>query len=69
MMFFSTSISDSPHGSDVNENILHDNFLPCITNTLACSETVSERGIVPELDKIKQEIEKIISERKYKQRK
>merc|ERR1712013_343355 len=54
---------DSPHGSDVNENILHDNFLPCITNTLASSEAVSEKAIVPELDKIKQEIEKIISQK------
>merc|ERR1712013_226381 len=60
---FSTSISDSPHGSDVNENILCDNFLPCLKNTLASSEAVSEKGIVPELDKIKQEIEKIISQK------
>ena len=60
---FSTSISDGPHGSDVNENILHNDFLPCITNTLASSETISKKGRVPELDKIKQEIEKIISQK------
>ena len=56
---FSISISDS----DGNENIPCDNFLPCITNTLASSEAVSKKGIVPELDKIKQEIEKIISQK------
>merc|ERR1712013_395215 len=59
---FSTSISDSPHGSDVNENILCDNFLPCLKNTLASSEAVSEKGIVPEIEKIISQKENINKE-------
>jgi len=52
-------ISDIQQCSDGNSNILPDIFLPCSTNSIP----FSEKEIIPELDQIKQEIEKIISQK------
>ena len=52
-------ISDIQQCSDGNSNILPDIFLQCSTNTIP----FSEKEIIPELDQIKQEIEKIISQK------